>query len=42
VSSYQEQLDLERRAQIESGKTSDFIEGVTAFIEKRAASFSGK
>lgn len=41
VNDCEEQLDLERRAQIESGKTSDFKEGVTAFLEKRAARFSG-
>ncbi|MFN2491613.1 MAG: enoyl-CoA hydratase-related protein [Pyrinomonadaceae bacterium] len=36
-----EQLELERKVQIESGLTSDFKEGVSAFIEKRAAKFVG-
>ncbi len=38
---YSAQLDLERAVQIESGRTNDFKEGVTAFIEKRLANFSG-
>lgn len=36
-----DQLDLEREVQIESGKTKDFIEGVSAFLEKRPARFIG-
>jgi 2-(1,2-epoxy-1,2-dihydrophenyl)acetyl-CoA isomerase len=36
-----EQLDLEHRLQIESGKGGDFKEGVEAFFEKRPPNFKG-
>jgi 2-(1,2-epoxy-1,2-dihydrophenyl)acetyl-CoA isomerase len=36
-----QQLELEHRLQIESGKSSDFKEGVQAFFEKRHPNFTG-
>ncbi|WP_417668805.1 2-(1,2-epoxy-1,2-dihydrophenyl)acetyl-CoA isomerase PaaG [Roseibium sp.] len=36
------QLDLERDCQQAAGKTADYAEGVTAFLEKRKPEFTGK
>ena len=37
-----EQLDLERDCQQQAGRSADYAEGVTAFLEKRPAMFRGK
>jgi 2-(1,2-epoxy-1,2-dihydrophenyl)acetyl-CoA isomerase len=39
--SYEVQIDRERESQQKAGKTQDFIEGVTAFAQKRPARFKG-
>ena len=38
---YEQQLDLEARLQNAAGRSADFREGVTAFLEKREAKFEG-
>ncbi|MDQ1708346.1 MAG: 2-(1,2-epoxy,2-dihydrophenyl)acetyl-CoA isomerase [Pyrinomonadaceae bacterium] len=42
TNNYEAQLELERKAQIQSGLTKDFKEGVAAFIEKRPPKFVGE
>ncbi|MDK1022645.1 MAG: enoyl-CoA hydratase/isomerase [Gammaproteobacteria bacterium] len=39
---YEQQLDLEAQLQNEASRTSDFAEGVSAFLEKRDAQFKGE
>lgn len=40
--SFEKQIDLERQFQQKAGAAEDFKEGVTAFLEKRPAKFTGK
>lgn len=40
--SYEAQIDLERQLQQRAGRTADFMEGVSAFLQKRPAKFTGK
>lgn len=39
---FEQQIDQERIAQQRAGRTEDFVEGVTAFLQKRPTQFKGK
>ena len=39
--SFDQQLDVERDTQSQLGRTHDYIEGVSAFLQKRPAQFTG-
>ena len=38
----EDQLNMEKECQIKSGKTIDFQEGITSFLEKRKPKFKGE
>jgi 2-(1,2-epoxy-1,2-dihydrophenyl)acetyl-CoA isomerase len=42
LSGWQDQLELEARIQREMAATDDFVEGVTAFMQKRPTAFQGR
>lgn len=42
TNTFEQQLDLERDVQSDLGKTHDYIEGVSAFLQKRPAQFKGE